>query len=595
MKRLVEAYGPGAPILLGATPKTIDDLLRDAAAIAAQISADGHWRREAWLSCHDRYHLLVATLAAWSQRHVVCLPPLGSSAPMHPRVPRSRAPRSRDALLLHDATPQERTCAGENQGTAVAVSAAMHAGSRVPIALISLPSQKPVLRLHTSGTMHAARHRDKTPTQLLAETDALIAAFALRKSDRFVATVSPQHIYGLLFSLLLPLRLGARFARQTPLFGETIALTVQHLEASVLVSVPAHLRGLQIVDPMSTPLRRVFSSGAPLRSEQAQDVARVFGLYPTDMLGSTETGGIAWRQQRKRWTPLPGVNIKTEDGLLVVTSPFTGLGALPLTTNERVDIGDDGCFLYLGRADAIVKVGGQRVCLAAMAEKARSLPGVRDAVAIAMPGKNKARENDICLAAVAPAWSPRSLKAALGRFYSASTLPKRIRLVDALPLSSHGKIDKQALDQLFTAPAPTAFATPVLPGTGAPIAVGETAWEVTIAVPQTAWCFAGHFPQLPLLPGVVQLTSIVAPQAQALWPDLGALRGAPRIKYVKAVRPGDTLKLLLERQALRTLRFCLSRRRNDGAGDDGAGDGGAWDEVSWGRVVFAPTPRPVRS
>ncbi|MCV5649239.1 AMP-binding protein, partial [Escherichia coli] len=57
-------------------------------------------------------------------------------------------------------------------------------------------------------------------------------------------------------------------------------------------------------------IRCVFSSGGPLPNQAAQHSQLLFGSLPIEVFGSTETGGIAYRQQHVActpWTLFPGV------------------------------------------------------------------------------------------------------------------------------------------------------------------------------------------------------------------------------------------------------------------------------------------------
>lgn len=69
-----------------------------------------------------------------------------------------------------------------------------------------------------------------------------------------------------------------------------------------------------------------------------------------------------------------------------------------------------------------------------------------------------------------------------------------------------------------------------------------------VAVPADLLYFAGHFPGAPLLPGVAQLVALVLARVRALWPELGEPTGVSRLKFKQPVRPGDALRLTLERE-----------------------------------------------
>ena len=72
--------------------------------------------------------------------------------------------------------------------------------------------------------------------------------------------------------------------------------------------------------------------------------------------------------------------------------------------------------------------------------------------------------------------------------------------------------------------------------------------EVELRVPEDLLYFRGHFDGDPVLPGVVQIDEVVA-QIERIWPELGTLERARRIKFIRVIRPGTTLDLRLTKRA----------------------------------------------
>ena len=92
-----------------------------------------------------------------------------------------------------------------------------------------------------------------------------------------VATVSHQHIYGLLFNVLWPLSAGRAFFRQSFAFFEGLTMALAQRE-SVLVSTPAHLQRLperSLWALAAKRLRAIFSSGGPLPPAVAHETRRL--------------------------------------------------------------------------------------------------------------------------------------------------------------------------------------------------------------------------------------------------------------------------------------------------------------------------------
>lgn len=69
--------------------------------------------------------------------------------------------------------------------------------------------------------------------------------------------------------------------------------------------------------------------------------------------------------------------------------------------------------------------------------------------------------------------------------------------------------------------------------------------DAVVHVPPAYVFFRGHFDDVPMLPGVVQLTEIVVPLARRLHPDLGALRQLRRVRFRRPILPGEAVKVVL--------------------------------------------------
>src|SRR5690606_27170940 len=127
---------------------------------------------------------------------------------------------------------------------------------------------------------------------------------ALSPATRFVSTVSHQHIYGLLFTVLWPTLTGRAVTPQRLEYPEELERDLAAHD-SVLISSPAHLKRLFGGRRWATQARAIFSSGGPLGADASKLAAEVTGLAPIEVFGSSETGGIAWRQgSTSPWTAL---------------------------------------------------------------------------------------------------------------------------------------------------------------------------------------------------------------------------------------------------------------------------------------------------
>jgi acyl-coenzyme A synthetase/AMP-(fatty) acid ligase len=407
-----------------------------------------------------------------------------------------------------------------------------------------------------------------------------------------VATVPSHHIYGLLFAVLVPLVSGGSFLRETPLHAGVVRATLEETRADVLVSVPAHLRALRILDPGQLPgLGRVFSSGAPLPAETARMLFQRFGLAVTEVLGSTETGGIASRVCGPElgadvpvecpWMPLPHVRLDIDgEGRLLVDSPFLPPdGARPWRTADRVELLEQlgpGCFRHLGRVDGVVKIGGKRVSLAEIDRRLLQIPGVEDA-ASSVVDVDGARGQETVALVVAPGLSPEFVRAELRRWLDPVVVPRRIRLVDALPREANGKLPRKRLLEVIAQQKPrvrTLECVAVQPDPR--LDPDPTHARFELYVPRDLYALRGHFRAAPIVPGVVLLELARAKVVES-WPTLGRLERALRVKFVRPLRPGERVQLQLERRGPDRVEFTI----------DGHSVDGRPDRIATGMLMFA--------
>ena len=372
------------------------------------------------------------------------------------------------------------------------------------------------LSLFTSGSSGQPTRIDKCLRQLDAEVQSLHGLFGeVAQSPRVVATVSHQHIYGLLFRVLWPLAAGRETEAHMLRYPEQL---LQHMVAHapcVLVSSPALLQRLPEHLPWANAapaVQHVFSSGGPLSAEASVCTQRLLGCSPIEVFGSSETGGVAWRQRAQHaehWNLLPGVRSQIDaQGLLQVQSPHLPDAQTWWTTADQAQMHADGTgFCLLGRADRIVKIAEKRVSLTALEAAVVASAWVDSARAVVLPARDGAAAQRIGMVVQlnAQGWvqwqqlGRRGLGLALQSLVAAHVervaWPRSWRYVEQLPMNAQGKCTQQQLALLFRPTLPQLSWLQRMPEQ----ALGQ--WYV----PADALVFDGHFPEAPLVPGVAQL------------------------------------------------------------------------------------------
>lgn len=226
------------------------------------------------------------------------------------------------------------------------------------------------------------------------------------------------------------------FARAASLMGE-------HRRYTSLVPVQLNRLAAQAaLDPNLFSLLRRFD--AILLGGQQPDWNVVEGLRSQGInivvsYGMTETSGGCIYDG----VSLPGVDYKLDAGLISISGPVlaNGLG----DWHQTSDLGEivDGRLNVLGRADRVIVSGGLKISLEIIEQHALQVPGVEEAVAVAVVS------NWGESAAIVYTGSPEVNFDFTGSLGPAARIAKVLR-VDALPKLPSSKPDLMAISKLVS-------------------------------------------------------------------------------------------------------------------------------------------------
>ena len=312
------------------------------------------------------------------------------------------------------------------------------------------------LILFTSGSSGEPKAVRKTIAQLDAEVSTLEQTFAEHLPHcSVVSTVSHQHIYGLLFKILWPLAANRPFLSEQIEYPETLSYYLAIMPNLCLISSPAQLSRLP--DALDKQLQHrhpslIFSSGGPLSFQAATDIEQCYRQLPIEIFGSTETGGIAYRCQRKAnepWQVFSPVTIKQDldDGALCIQSAYLEQDNQWHKCDDSIELINAQQFTLLNRLDRIVKIEEKRISMVQMEQLLRSHPLVKDA-AVAMLTKPRQMlgaivaltdEGKALLAAEGKLAVNNHIKKHLLSQFERVTLPRRWRYPDVIPQNAQGK------------------------------------------------------------------------------------------------------------------------------------------------------------
>jgi acyl-CoA synthetase (AMP-forming)/AMP-acid ligase II/3-hydroxymyristoyl/3-hydroxydecanoyl-(acyl carrier protein) dehydratase len=453
--------------------------------------------------------------------------------------------------------------------------------------LLPLDRAETRLVIFTSGSTGHPKPVVKHLIQLQLEVETLEQQWGKQLAHAAaLATVSHQHIYGLLFRLLWPLSAGRCFHSGCYINPETLVKGARD-QAAYWVASPAHLKRLDQGSPWDgiANLCAVFSSGGTLQHEVAQQILTCSGQSVIEIYGSTESGGIGWRVQGNEpltpWTLFEGMSLTQTEGGWQLYSPYLKIPPSPLASidsgqafskggvitppllsfpfgkegqggfllDDQISLQDDGRFILHGRLDRIVKIEEKRVSLTEMEQRLMDTSWVAEAFTLMLK-----KHRDIVGAVIVltedgvqslktKGRKPliKHLRETLYQYVDAVVLPRKWLFLERMLLTTEGKIEQPILKHLLDMDSRK---FPYLLGVEK---TGDSV-ELKLNAHKDLIYFPDHFAGYQILPGVVQIA----------WAEhFGKLFFAidkpflhmEVIKFAKVIQPGTALKLMLNWKA----------------------------------------------
>jgi acyl-[acyl-carrier-protein]-phospholipid O-acyltransferase/long-chain-fatty-acid--[acyl-carrier-protein] ligase len=338
----------------------------------------------------------------------------------------------------------------------------------------------PAVVLFTSGSEGLPKGVVLSHRNLLANIAQLGARIDFSPADRVFNALPIFHSFGLTGGFLLPILSGIKtFMYPSPLHYKIVPELIYDTNATVMFGTNTFLTGYarhaNAYDFYS--VRYIFAGAEKVEAETRRTYADKFGLRILEGYGATETApalaintpmyfkagtvgrllpGIEARLEtvpgvaegRQLWVKGPNVMLGylKEDRPGVLIAPADGW----YDTGDIVALDADGFLSIVGRAKRFVKVAGEMVSLGAVEAAAASLWPGRAHAAV---GVNDARKGEqIVLVTDQPGASRADLLTqAKARGTAELLVPRRVIVVDQLPLLGSGKIDYPAVAGLVAA------------------------------------------------------------------------------------------------------------------------------------------------
>jgi acyl-coenzyme A synthetase/AMP-(fatty) acid ligase len=406
--------------------------LRHVHAVASRLPA----ARYAINLCEDRYWFLVGFAALLVNNQTNLLPPSRASGVIEE---------------IADDYP-ESVCVCDCRRTDIRIplhridEMARHNGTGAP-AMPLISGRQLAAIVFTSGSTGRSSPNDKYWQDLVTGTRMKQRRFGFGQGHNrhgIIATVPPQHMYGLETSILNPLINGVSVYTGNTFFPADVQAALQAVSAPrVLITTPTHLRSC-IAAGLDWPgTDYIVSATAPLDKALAGQAEAVFNCPVLEMYGCTETGSLASRRTltQRDWLLYDGLSIRKRPGACVAAGPNLP-GEVPL--HDAIEPVNGRQFTLHGRHADMVNIAGKRASLEDLNLRLRSINGVEDAVYVVSEPVNDARQRLTALVA-APTLDAVTIRRQLARLVDPVFLPRPLWLVESLPRNETGKLPRSAL------------------------------------------------------------------------------------------------------------------------------------------------------
>ncbi len=317
--------------------------------------------------------------------------------------------------------------------------------------------------IYTSGSAGAARGACLSRRAFVASAAAHAAHLGWRDDDRWLLCMPPAHVGGL--SVLTRCLIARRcVVLGPPAFEPREVLHILRRDRVTLCSlVPTMLRRLLACEPAWSPhpeLRAVLVGGAhfpqALRKRSVEHGIPTLATYGcTEACSQVTTQSPAQAGTLGSGTPLSGIDVRIDDGEIQIRGPVLMDGYLEedrahawqttdgwLRTGDAGSWLDDGQLLVHGRLDDLIVTGGENVVPREVEDWLQSIPGIESASVFSVPSKEWGEEVVAALVVVPRAYDPGALRDALRAGLAPHKRPKRVCVVEALPLNRTGKVDR---------------------------------------------------------------------------------------------------------------------------------------------------------
>jgi acyl-coenzyme A synthetase/AMP-(fatty) acid ligase len=442
---LLRSANPERPVLWSrGRVVTARELMQQVVAVSRELPEGRHLIN----LCEHRDSFLIACCAALVRGHTNLLPSSRADGVVEEVAAMNPGSYRCDDEFIRRA--------GERVGSVRAPSAstadARTASDAAAYCAFELPGDHVAVKAYTSGSTGTPQAH----TKLWRSFSRSSALNAMRMRECLepeygpaqpwiVATVPPQHMYGLETSVLLALLSDMAVHAGRPLFPADIAAALEEVpEPRVLVTTPVHMRAIVASGQKFPRVALVLSATAPLDAELARQIESQLDTTLLELFGSTETCVIATRRTsaEQPWHLYPEVVLEPDAEGVNVNAPWF---ASQMRLQDVIERLPGHRFIIRGRNADMVDVAGKRASLADLTKRLLAIPGVQDAVVFQPEAAASGVVKRVAALVVAPDVASESIVEQLARGVDPAFIPRPLIRVAALPRNEVGKLPREKL------------------------------------------------------------------------------------------------------------------------------------------------------
>jgi long-chain acyl-CoA synthetase len=332
----------------------------------------------------------------------------------------------------------------------------------------------------TSASTGLPKATFTTESQLVADSEHIMAAMDIRPGDCQLASIPISHAYGL-GNLVMPLLInGTALVLREGFVPHQFASDAVSYGVRVFPGVPFMFEHFVAHLPKGQWPRTVeilVSAGARLEPTTVSAFLDAFGVKIHSFYGTSESGGISYddsSQCDREVTvgrALPGVEISLRPeagappgsgrihvageavssgyiGEAPADEGFTGGGFL---TGDFGRFDPQGRLVLTGRASSFINVAGRKIQPGEVEQVLRTMPGVVDVRVIGAPDPARGQQIVACLVTSGVDPSILAVRQFCASRLAPHKIPRAIVKLDRIPLTERGKTHRGALEALVTA------------------------------------------------------------------------------------------------------------------------------------------------